>query len=127
MRHYEVLFIAKPTLTDEELKARVEFVKETLVKNGAEIANTIEMGARKLAYQIDKYERGVYYVIYFKAPGALIKELERVLKITEDIIRFLIVKYENRREIAAWETLSQGKKIGKRENKKEAKAGTPAE
>lgn len=127
MRHYEVLFIAKPTLTDEELKARVEFVKETLVKNGAEIANTIEMGARKLAYQIDKYERGVYYVIYFKAPGSLIKELERVLKITEDVIRFLIVKYENRREIAAWELLSQGKKLGKKDNKKETKAETPAE
>ena len=127
MRHYEVLFIVKPTLTDEEVKAKVEFVKETLVKNGAEIASVIEMGARKLAYKIDKYERGIYYVIYFKAPGELIKELERVLKITEDIIRFLIVKYENRREIAAWEILSQGKKIGKRDNKKEPKAETPAE
>ncbi|WP_267523344.1 30S ribosomal protein S6 [Campylobacter sp. MG1] len=127
MRHYEVLFIAKPTLTDEELKARVEFIKETLVKNGAEIASVVEMGTRKLAYQIDKYERGVYYVIYFKAPGLLIKELERVLKITEDVIRFLIVKYENRREIAAWESLSQGKKLGKRDNKKETKVETPAE
>lgn len=125
MRHYEVLFIAKPTLTDEELKARVEFVKETLVKNGAEIASVIEMGARKLAYEIRKYERGVYYVIYFKAPGALIKELERVLKITEDIIRFLIVKYENRCEVAAWEMLSQGKKLNKKESKKEPQ--TPAE
>lgn len=127
MRHYEVLFILKPTLTDEELKARVEFIKETLVKNGAEIASTIEMGARKLAYQINKYERGVYYVIYFKAPGELIKELERVLKITEDVIRFLIVKYENRREVLAWESLSQGKKLGRKESKKETKAETPAE
>lgn len=66
------------------------------------------MGTRKLAYVIKKHERGTYFVIYFKAPTTLIAELQRVLGISEEIIRFLIVKYENRKEVAAWERLSKG-------------------
>ncbi|MBT0758972.1 30S ribosomal protein S6 [Campylobacter lari] len=123
MRHYEVLFILKPTLTEEEASAKLEFVKEILTKNGAEIESVVPMGTRKLAYKIKKYERGTYFVIYFKAPTNLIAELERVLRITEEVIRFLIVKYENKKEIAAWEKLSKGIK----QNKKEIKASESTE
>ena len=111
MRHYEVLFIVKPTLTEDEVKTKVDFVKEIITKNGGEIASVIEMGARKLAYKIDKYERGVYFVIYFKAEPNLIAELVRNLRYNEDIIRFLTVKYENKKEIGAWEKLSKGMKL----------------
>lgn len=117
MKHYEVLFILKPTLTEEEVNARLEFVKEILTKNGGEIETTVPMGTRKLAYTIKKYERGTYFVIYFKAPPTLIAELQRVLGITEEIIRFLIVKYENAKEISAWEKLSHGIKQTKKEIK----------
>ncbi|EAI3904864.1 30S ribosomal protein S6 [Campylobacter lari] len=123
MRHYEVLFILKPTLTEEEVSAKLEFVKEVLTKNGAKIESVVPMGTRKLAYKIKKYERGTYFVIYFKAPTNLIAELERVLRITEEVIRFLIVKYENKKEIAAWERLSKGIK----QNKKEIKASESTE
>ncbi|MCV3545083.1 30S ribosomal protein S6 [Campylobacter lari] len=123
MRHYEVLFILKSTLTEEEVSAKLEFVKEVLTKNGAEIESVVPMGTRKLAYKIKKYERGTYFVIYFKAPTNLIAELERVLRITEEVIRFLIVKYENKKEIAAWEKLSKGIK----QNKKEIKASESTE
>ncbi|MCR4941570.1 MAG: 30S ribosomal protein S6 [Campylobacter sp.] len=108
MRHYELLFILKPTLTEEEIKAKVDFVKEVITKNGGEIAKVDEMGTRKLAYTIQKYERGVYFVIYYKAPPALLAELTRNIRITEDIIRFLSVKYENKREISAWEKMVKG-------------------
>lgn len=123
MRHYEVLFILKPTLTEEEVSAKLEFVKEILTKNGAQIESVVPMGTRKLAYKIKKYERGTYFVVYFKAPTNLIAELERVLRITEEVIRFLIVKYENKKEIAAWERLSKGIK----QNKKEIKASENTE
>ncbi|WP_306181541.1 30S ribosomal protein S6 [Campylobacter jejuni] len=117
MKHYEVLFILKPTFTEEEVNAKLEFVKEVLTKNSAEIETVVPMGTRKLAYKIKKYERGTYFVIYFKAPTNLIAELERVLRITEEVIRFLIVKYENKKEIAAWEKLSHGIKQSKKEIK----------
>lgn len=111
MRHYEVLFILKPTLREDEAKAKLDFVKEVITKNGGEIASVIEMGTRKLAYTIKKYDRGNYFVIYFKAPANLIAELVRNLRITEEIIRFLTVKYENKLEISAWEKLSKGIKF----------------
>ncbi len=111
MKHYEVLFIVKPTLTDEEVVAKLEFVKDVITKNGGEIAKVQEMGARKLAYKIDKYERGVYFVIYFTAPAELIAELTRNLRITEDIIRFITVKYESKQEVNAWEKLVKGLKL----------------
>lgn len=119
MKHYEVLFILKPTLTEEEVNLKVDFVKEILTKNGGEIESIVPMGTRKLAYTIKKHERGTYFVIYFKAPPSLIAELQRVLGITEEIIRFLIVKYENQKEISAWEKLSRG--IKHSTMKKEAK------
>lgn len=109
MKHYEVMFIIKPTLTEEEQAARLEFVKELLVKNGGEVVTVVPMGARKLAYKIKKHERGVYFVIYFKAPPVMIAELNRILRITEDVLRYLIVKYESKKEVSAWEKLSTPK------------------
>ncbi len=111
MKHYEILFILKPTLTEDETKARADFISEIITKNGGEIAKVVEMGSRKLAYTIDKYERGTYFVIYFKAPPALIAELTRILIITEDVIRYMNLKYSTKREIAAWEKLSKGQKL----------------
>ena len=124
MRHYELLFILKPTLTEDEVKVKADFIKEIITKNGGEIASVVEMGTRKLAYKIDKYERGTYFVIYFKAPTKLIAELVRNLRITEEVIRFLPVKYENKKEIAAWDKLSKGQKLTqpKKESKTEEKA-----
>ncbi|ARQ99201.1 30S ribosomal protein S6 [Campylobacter devanensis] len=123
MRHYELLFILKPTLTEDEVKVKADFIKEIITKNGGEIASVVEMGTRKLAYKIDKYERGTYFVIYFKAPTQLIAELVRNLRITEEVIRFLPVKYENKKEIAAWDKLSKGQKLTqpKKESKTEEK------
>lgn len=124
MRHYELLFILKPTLTEDEVKVKADFIKEIITKNDGEIASVVEMGTRKLAYKIDKYERGTYFVIYFKAPTQLIAELVRNLRITEEVIRFLPVKYENKKEIAAWDKLSKGQKLTqpKKESKTEEKA-----
>lgn len=122
MKHYEILFILKPTLTEDEIKAKVDFVKEVITKNGGEIAGEVEMGTRKLAYTIDKFERGVYKVFYFKAPTNLIAELVRNVRITEEIIRFLVVKYETKREISAWDKLSKGIKLVPEKKEKPAKA-----
>lgn len=107
MKHYELLLILKPTLTEEEAQQRVALIKEVLEKNGGEVASTIEMGTRKLAYKIKKFERGTYFVFYFTAPPASISEIERIVRINEDIIRFMTVKYETKKEISHWEKLSK--------------------
>ena len=113
MRHYELLVVVKPTLTVEELQAKLNYLKEILEKNGAVISATLEMGTRKLAYQIDKFERGTYVVFYFTAPTAAIAEVERLIRITEEFIRFMTVKFENQKELRFW-----NKQVDKLTNKK---------
>jgi len=102
MRHYELLTVLKPVLTEVENKAKIEFLKEILEKNGAEIAAFQEMGTRRLAYPIEKLERGYYSVFYFTAPATAILEVERLIRITEEFIRFMSVKYENQKELRYW-------------------------
>jgi small subunit ribosomal protein S6 len=106
IRHYETMFIAKPTLTEEEIQAQIELVKGNIGKNGGEIVSADDIGVRQLAYEIDKNKRGYYYVIYFKAPTDAILELERNYRINENILRFIFIKYEKRKEIAAWTKMS---------------------
>jgi len=109
VKNYELLTIVKPTLTDEETAARVEFIKELLVKNGAEIIKQDDMGMRKLAYTVQKNDRGYYTVFYFQAPGIAISEIERVLRITEDVIKFFTVKYETKKERTFFDSLVKEK------------------
>lgn len=105
MRHYETMFILKPTLVEEEIKAKIDFFKEVILKNGGHIETCLDMGMRNLAYQIKKNSRGYYFVIYFKAVPTLISELERLYGINEEVLRFIVVKYESKKEQVAWETL----------------------
>lgn len=112
MRYYETMFVVKPTLTSEENTARIEDFKTAITKNGGEIASTLDMGMRNLAYDINKHKRGYYFVIYFKAPPTLVLELERLYRINEDILRFIVIKYDNKKEQKAWHTLVEQAKQG---------------
>lgn len=105
MKKYETMFVLKPTLTPDETKEKIEFVKNVITKEGGVIAGTTDMGARQLAYKIDKYDRGYYFVVYFEANGSLIPELERIYKVTEDVIRFIVIKYEKQVELKAWKKM----------------------
>jgi small subunit ribosomal protein S6 len=102
IRHYETMFIVKPTLTEEETQAQIEMVKTTIEKNGGEIKATNDMGSRKLAYEIQKNRRGHYIVYYFTAPTQAILEIERNYRINENILRFIFIKSESKKEIGQW-------------------------
>ena len=119
MNNYETLYVLKPTLTDEETAANIAKIEEILVKNGAEILATDKMGMRRLAYPVEKNERGIYTVVYFKAEGSLIAELERNLKFNEEVIKYLTVKYTKQKEIAQFEKLIAAAKAVKEEPKEE--------
>ncbi|HHD82006.1 MAG TPA: 30S ribosomal protein S6 [Campylobacterales bacterium] len=105
MNNYETLYVLKPTLTDEETASNIAKIEEILVKNGAEILATDKMGMRKLAYQVAKNERGYYTVVYYKAEGSLVGELERNLKFNEEVMKYLTVKYTKQKEVAQFEKL----------------------
>jgi small subunit ribosomal protein S6 len=99
MNHYELLFVLKPTLTDEETKAQIAKIQDSITAQDATIVATDDMGMRKLAYPVEKNERGYYTVTYFQAPGVAIAEIERQLRINEEILKFMTVKYTNKKEI----------------------------
>ena len=105
MTCYETLFVVKPTLTDEETAAQIAKIKDVLAKEGAELVATDDMGMRKLAYPVQKNDRGYYTVLFYKGEGTVINELERNLKISEDVIKFLTVKYVKNKEIAQFDKL----------------------
>jgi small subunit ribosomal protein S6 len=105
MNCYETLFVVKPTLTEEETVAEIAKIKEVLAKVDAELLATDDMGMRRLAYPVQKNDRGYYTVLFYKANGEAIAEIERNLKINEEIIKFLTVKYVKNREIAQFDKL----------------------
>jgi small subunit ribosomal protein S6 len=103
MKNYELLFVLKPTLTEEETAKHIENIQNVITSNGGEISATDKIGVRDLAYEVQKNKRGNYTIIYFKSEGSAIKEIERNLRINEEVIRFLTVKYENKKEQAQWD------------------------
>lgn len=107
IRHYETMFIVKPTLTEEETQAQIATVKANIEKNGGEIVSCDDMGSRNLAYEIEGNKRGYYYVVYYKAPSDSVSELERNYRVNENIIRFIFIKYESKAEITQWTAMSE--------------------
>ncbi len=95
MKKYEVMFIIDSSLEDEKKEAVVEMVKET-ISAGGEVEEVDVWGNRKLAYTIQKKNEGYYVLITFKAEKDLPKELDRKLRISDDILRYLIVNKEEK-------------------------------
>lgn len=95
MRKYEIMFIVRPTVSEDELKNVVRNFSDILTNNGAKITDTKEMGQRELAYEIKKFKSGYYYVINVDAnDDKAIKEFDRLALINNDIVRHLITKVE---------------------------------
>jgi small subunit ribosomal protein S6 len=125
MKHYELLFVIKPTLTQEETVAKFDFIKEVMEKNNCEIKTVKDMGVRKLAYEIEKFERGHYFVVYYTTTPDSLEEILRNLRLTEEIIRFLNVKFEKKKEIAQWDKLVKAASAKKEEKPTPTPTPTP--
>ena len=85
------MFIAKP-LEDAEVDPIAEFVSNLIKKNGGNVEKVDRWGKRHLAYPVKKQADGNYVLINFEADPAVIKEIDRVMKIQDDILKHLIVK-----------------------------------
>lgn len=95
MKSYEIMFIVKPTLSEDDIKKTVKSFEDIITSNGGKITETQEMGQRELAYEIKKFKSGYYYVITLEAnDDKAIKEFDRLALISNDIIRHLITKLE---------------------------------
>ena len=93
MRHYELVFVLKPTMTEEEMASKLESIQKIISSNGGEIYNIDKWGRRGLAYPIQNFNNGYYFIVNFKTENSeLPQKLEYNLRLDEDVIRFLNFK-----------------------------------
>ena len=95
MNNYEVMFIIEAALEEDKKEAAIEMVKE-IISAGGEVGKINVWGNRKLAYPINKKNEGYYVVVEFSANADLPKELDRRLKISDSIIRHIIINKDEK-------------------------------
>ena len=91
MNRYETVFIISPEVDEAGVKALIEKFSG-LINNDGKVEEVKELGMKKLAYDIKKHKEGNYVVINFEANPDLIKELERNYRITDEVIKFIVVR-----------------------------------
>lgn len=96
MRKYELMFIVKPDLEEENIKNVAATMKEVVTSNGGKILEEKEMGQRELAYEINKYKTGYYFLFVIETDNLeTTKEFDRLARINENVIRHIVVKVED--------------------------------
>ena len=111
MRVYEELFIVKPDAPDEEVDAYIGQVKDLIANSKGTIDKVDNWGVRKLAYKVSKYAEGRYVLVQFSSTPELVKEVERRMRVTDLVIKFITVRVDEKL-----------KKIEKRKKHREVRA-----
>ena len=118
MRIYEELFIVKPDAPEEEVDQLVEQLRTQLTAAGATVDKAEKWGKRRLAYRVDKYREGSYVLLQFTAAPETVKELERRLRVSDSVLKFITVLID--------ETLKRLEKRKKQRDKRAAKRAASA-
>lgn len=92
--YYEFTYIINPVLDEDKFKEVVDNVNKLITNNGGEIEEVDEWGIRRFAYPIDKKSNGYYVNMYFTAPAEAIALIERTMRIDDNILRYLTLKYD---------------------------------
>jgi small subunit ribosomal protein S6 len=93
-RFYEVMFIVRPDVADEDLDKLIAGLEQTVTTGHGAIRSTEKLGRRKLAYTVRKFNEGNYVLLTIDADGALVAELERRLRVSEPVIKFITVRMD---------------------------------
>ena len=95
MNKYEVMFIVRPDMKEAEIKKTADDMKKVLADNGAKFLEEKSLGQKELAYEINKFKTGYYYLFVVEAESKATKEFDRVARINESLLRHLVVKVED--------------------------------
>jgi small subunit ribosomal protein S6 len=110
-RNYEVMFIARPDISDEDLDKLISGFQTTVETGGGKITQVEKMGRRRLAYVVRKFNEGQYVLLQVEAEGPLVAELERRLRVSEPVIKFITVRMdEEEKRLAKVKKLRDSKK-----------------
>ncbi len=94
MNFYEIMFILSPDIGEDEREKLTTRLKSTISKNKGDIIRFDDMGFKSLTYKIKKKSRGQFFLINLEGPGSMVAEIERFLRIDENVIRFVVVKLD---------------------------------
>lgn len=97
-RTYEVMFIVRPDVIEEDLDKLVATLQSTATGAGATVKNAEKMGRRRLAYDVKKFQEGQYVLFTLAADGKAVHELERRLRVTEQVIKFITVRTDEEQQ-----------------------------
>src|SRR6266566_2459156 len=111
MRVYEELFIVKPDAPEEEVDAYIGQIKDLITNGNGTIDKADKWGTRKLAYRVQKYKEGIYILLQFSSSPELVKEVERRMRVTDMVIKFITVRIDEKT-----------KKIEKRKKQRDKRA-----
>ena len=98
MRYFETLLLLSPELSNEERDTITDTFSSLILKEGGEIKETDKWGMKTLMYPVHKQTRGYYVRLEYKAPAHTIAELERIIRITEGVYKFLTVRLEEKEQ-----------------------------
>jgi small subunit ribosomal protein S6 len=93
-RSYEIMFIVRPDVDEAEMDKLIETFSGYVTTGGGTITSTEKMGRRRLAYTVKKFNDGFYVLLIVQAPASLISEIERRLRVSEPVIKFLTVRMD---------------------------------
>src|SRR6267142_164210 len=117
-RTYELMFIVRPDMVDEDLNKLVSMLESSVTSGHGTVKSEI-WGKRRLAYKVGKFNDGIFVLLLLEGTGAMVHELERRLRVTEPVIKFLTVRTDEEMK-----RLDKIKKL--RDAKKKASAAPPA-
>ncbi len=118
-RSYEVMFIVRPDMSDEDLDRLISTLEAQVGSAGGTVKNVDRMGKRRLAYLVRNFQDGIYVLFTIESSaGELVRELERRLRVTEPVIKFMTVRIDEEQK-----RLDKAKKL--REAKQRRPAPTP--
>jgi small subunit ribosomal protein S6 len=110
-RTYELMFIVRPDMTDEDLDKLISTLQSVVPASGGTVQKVEKMGKRRLAYTVRRFHDGIYVLLVIEGGGAVIHELERRLRVTEPVIKFLTVRIdEEQKRLAKIKALRDAKK-----------------
>ncbi len=93
-RNYELMFIVRPDLTDEDVDKVISTIEAQATSAGATVKSVDRMGKRRLAYLVRNFNDGLYILFNLEGPGSAIHEVERRLRVTEPVIKFITVRVD---------------------------------
>ncbi|MBI5665712.1 MAG: 30S ribosomal protein S6 [Nitrospirae bacterium] len=101
MNYYEDMVIIDSNLDDTAVEETIQKIKDVIIKQGGEVIKAEVWGRRKLAYELNKHQKGNYVLLVFKAPASTIAELENQSRVLDSIIKFMVVKLIKKKQIEA--------------------------